>query len=246
MTELTCYASESDRTLAARLEQELRSRYRPGDDLPSEAQLASRLAVTPRALRGALDELVGRGLLLRRPGIGTLVRTHSVDYAQSTRPCFSHDLLQQGSDPASERLLAVLRPASQEVATALGCQEGQQIIHLRTLRRLSGAPVCVTNHFLPQLSWWPRLQHYHSGSLYDFLRQHYQPLSLINTRISMRRAQAKECRLLAIPLQAPLLCVRTLSQTPDGALAEYAVGLTRGDMTELTLEHLAMNNGERT
>lgn len=245
MSELACYATELYQAVAVRLEQELRSRYRSGDYLPSEQQLATRFAVNVQTLRRAVDELVRKGLLLRRDGIGTLVLMHSVNYPQYTRTCFSHNLLEQGSDPTSERLLAVLRPASQEVAAALGCQEGQQIIHLRTLRRLEGVPVCVTNHFLPQLSWWPRLQHYHNGSLHDFLQQHNQPLSLIKTRISTRRAQAKECRLLAIPLQAPLLCVRTLSQAADGSLAEYAIGLTRGDMTELTLEHLAMNNGDR-
>jgi len=31
--------------------------------------------------------------------------------------------------------------------------------------------------------------------------------------------------------------VRTLNKTADGALAEYSVSLTRGDMIELTLEH---------
>ncbi|WP_275556581.1 phosphonate metabolism transcriptional regulator PhnF [Mixta sp. Marseille-Q2659] len=233
-----------DQRVAAQLEQELGSRYRAGDYLPTEQQLATRFAVNRQTLRRAVDALASKGLLLRRPGIGILVLTHSVNYPQYTRTCFSHNLLEQGSDPTSERLLAVVRPASQEVAAALACREGEQVIHVRTLRRLEGVPVCVTNHFLPQLSWWPRLQQYHSGSLYDFLQQHNQPLNLIKTRISTRRAQAKECRLLAIPLQAPLLCVRTLSQAADGQLTEYAIGLTRGDMTELTLEHLAMNNGE--
>lgn len=57
------------------------------------------------------------------------------------------------------------------------------------------------------------------------------------TRISTRRAQAKECRQLDIALHSPLLCVRTLNKTSDGAVAEYSVSLTRGDMIELTLEH---------
>ncbi len=76
------------------------------------------------------------------------------------------------------------------------------------------------------------------------MQQRDQPLTLVQTRITTRRAQAKECRLLAVPLQAPLLSVRTLSRAADGRLAEYAVSLARGDMTELTLEHSAKNNGE--
>ncbi|QHM71529.1 UTRA domain-containing protein [Mixta intestinalis] len=169
---------------------------------------------------------------------------NSVSYSEYTSTCFSQNLLEQGSDTACERLLAVLRPASQEVAAALACREGEQVIHLRTLRWREDVPVCITHHFLPQLAWWSQLQHYRSGSLHDFLQQRQQPLSLAQIRISMRRAQAKACQLLVVPLQASLLCIRTLSRTADGQLGEYTVSLTRGDMTELMLEHQAKNNGE--
>ncbi|MEZ3499049.1 UTRA domain-containing protein [Pantoea sp. KPR_PJ] len=91
---------------------------------------------------------------------------------------------------------------------------------------------------LPNLCGWPTLQHVSSGSLHDLLmRQGGHQLMRSQTRISTRRAQAKECRLLDTGLHAPLLCVRTLNKTRDGTLAEYAVSLTRGDITELTLEH---------
>jgi len=244
MNELSRHPTSVYQAIAAQLEQEVLSRYQSGDYLPPEQQLATRFAVNRHTLRRAVDELVSKGLVLRRPGVGVLVLMHSVNYPHYTRARFSHDLRQQGSDAASERLLAVLRPASQEVAAALACREGEQVIHLRTLRRMEGVPVCVTNHFLPQLAWWPQLQHYRSGALHDFLQQRDQPLILVQTRITTRRAQAKECRLLAVPLQAPLLSVRTLSRAADGRLAEYAVSLARGDMTELTLEHSAKNNGE--
>ncbi len=224
--------------VAAQLEQALQERYRCGDYLPSEQQLADHYEVNRHTLRRAVDELVNKGLLQRRHGVGILVLMRPYDYPLHAQARFSQNLLEQGSHPTSERLLAVLRPASSDVASALAINEGDNVIHLRTLRRVNGVPVCVINHFLPQLSWWPTLQQFQSGSLHDFMQQKLG-LDLIRaqTRISTRRAQAKECKHLEIALQSPLLCVRTLNKHRDGQVAEYSVSLTRGDMIELTLEH---------
>lgn len=238
MMEISRHPTTVYQAVAAQLEQALREHYRSGDYLPSEQQLAERYEVNRHTLRRAVDELVNKGLLQRRHGVGILVLMRPYDYPLHAQARFSQNLLEQGSHPTSERLLAVLRPASADVASALGVVEGENVIHLRTLRRVNGVPVCVINHFLPDLGWWPALQRFSSGSLHDFLLQHGgHQLMRSQTRISTRRAQAKECRLLEIALHAPLLCVRTLNKTRDGALAEYSVSLTRGDMIELTLEH---------
>jgi len=225
--------------IAAELEHELRNGYRCGDFLPPEQQLADRFEVNRHTLRRAVDELVERGWLQRRQGIGTLVLMRPYDYPLHSQARFSQNLLEQGSHPTSERLLAVLRPCTDHVATALSRQEGDTVIHLRTLRRVNGVPVCVIDHYLPDLDWWPSLQNFHSGSLHDFIRDEIkQNLSRRTTRINARRALAKESKLLEIVPQAPLLCVRTLN-TCDGSdrVAEYSVSLTRADMIELTMEH---------
>ncbi|MXP52212.1 MULTISPECIES: phosphonate metabolism transcriptional regulator PhnF [unclassified Pantoea] len=224
--------------VAAQLEQALQERYRCGDYLPSEQQLADHYEVNRHTLRRAVDELVNKGLLQRRHGVGILVLMRPYDYPLHAQARFSQNLLEQGSHPTSERLLAVLRPASSDVASALAINEGDNVIHLRTLRRVNGVPVCVINHFLPELSWWPAIQQFQNGSLHDFMQQHLGlDLTRSQTRISTRRAQAKECKQLEIALQSPLLCVRTLNKHRDGQVAEYSVSLTRGDMIELTLEH---------
>ena len=224
--------------IAARLEEALRERYKCGDYLPSEKQLATHYAVNRHTLRRAVDDLVKKGLVQRRHGVGILVLMRPYDYPLHAQAHFSQNLLDQGSCPSSERLLAMLSPASQEIATALGCDEGDSVIHLRTLRRVNGIPVCVINHFLPNLSWWPHLQQFTRGSLHDFITERLnQALVRTQTRISTRLAQAKESRLLEIDVQSPLLCLRTLNKTANGEIAEYSISLTRGDMIELTLEH---------
>ncbi len=66
--------------IAARLEQELRQNYRCGDYLPAEHQLAARFAVNRHTLRRAIDQLVEKGWVQRRQGIGVLVLMRPFDY----------------------------------------------------------------------------------------------------------------------------------------------------------------------
>jgi GntR family phosphonate transport system transcriptional regulator len=104
---------------------------------------------------------------------------------------------------------------------------------------VNGIAVCLIDHYFADLSWWPALQQFHSGSLHDVISSQLGiHLKRTQTRISARRAQAKESRLLEIPNMAPLLCVRTLNHREGEANpAEYSVSLTRADMIEFTLEH---------
>ncbi|EES6274439.1 phosphonate metabolism transcriptional regulator PhnF [Escherichia coli] len=225
--------------IAAKLEQELRQHYRCGDYLPAEQQLAARFEVNRHTLRRAIDQLVEKGWVQRRQGVGVLVLMRPFDYPLNAQARFSQNLLDQGSHPTSEKLLSVLRPASGHVADALGITEGENVIHLRTLRRVNGIALCLIDHYFADLTLWPTLQRFDSGSLHDFLREQTGiALRRSQTRISVRRAQAKECQRLEIPNMSPLLCVRTLNHRDgESSPAEYSVSLTRADMIEFTMEH---------
>ena len=225
--------------IAAKLEQELRQHYRCGDYLPAEQQLAARFEVNRHTLRRAIDQLVEKGWVQRRQGVGVLVLMRPFDYPLNAQARFSQNLLDQGSHPTSEKLLSVLRPASGHVADALGITEGENVIHLRTLRRVNGVALCLIDHYFADLTLWPTLQRFDNGSLHDFLREQTGiALRRSQTRISARRAQAKECQRLEIPNMSPLLCVRTLNHRDvESSSAEDSASLTRADMTECTMEH---------
>jgi len=52
---------------------ELIDALEPGDFLPSEPKLAKQLGVSRATLREAMRVFEGRGLIIRRQGVGTLV-----------------------------------------------------------------------------------------------------------------------------------------------------------------------------
>src|SRR4051794_37123352 len=54
----------------------------PGEQLPSEPELAGRLGISRPTLRAALSELVADRLLVRRKGVGTFVATNPPHVSQ--------------------------------------------------------------------------------------------------------------------------------------------------------------------
>lgn len=110
--------------IAAKLEQELRQHYRCGDYLPAEQQLAARFEVNRHTLRRAIDQLVEKGWVQRRQGVGVLVLMRPFDYPLNAQARFSQNLLDQGSHPTSEKLLSVLRRPPVTSLT-LGITEGR-------------------------------------------------------------------------------------------------------------------------
>ncbi len=75
--------------IAAKLEQELRQHYRCGDYLPAEQQLAARFEVNRHTLRRAIDQLVEKGWVQRRQGVGVLVLMRPFDYPLNAQARFS-------------------------------------------------------------------------------------------------------------------------------------------------------------
>src|SRR5690242_4543946 len=74
-------ATESNAPLYKEVEREIlqclaRGEWKPGDRLPSEAELAERLGVAVFTLRSGIQKLVDSGVLLRRQGKGTFVALH--------------------------------------------------------------------------------------------------------------------------------------------------------------------------
>ena len=88
--------------IAAKLEVELRTHYRCGDYLPAEQQLADRYEVNRHTLRRAIDQLVERGWVQRRQGVGVLVLMRPFDYPLNARARFSQNLLDREAIPPAK------------------------------------------------------------------------------------------------------------------------------------------------
>ena len=124
-------------------------RYEPSGLLPSESKLSERFDVSRVTVRLALDELVAKGLVVRRQGKGTFVAGKQVRHGLDTLRSFHESLRQQGLN-ADMRLLEKQRvdiPQSlrQHFATAT------QVMLLKRLHLVDGKPVAVGISYLPDV-----------------------------------------------------------------------------------------------
>jgi GntR family transcriptional regulator len=113
--------------------------YRPGEQLPSGAQLAAEFGVSLMTLRQALSILADQGLVYAEQGKGTFVRSLELREASFKLEQFTD----RWSDSQMEvQLLAAstLR-ATARVAATLGIDAGERTVFLRRLVLKDGRPV---------------------------------------------------------------------------------------------------------
>ncbi len=141
--------------IAAKLEQELRQHYRCGDYLPAEQQLAARFGVNRHTLRRAIDQLVEKGWVQRRQGVGVLVLMRPFDYPLNAQGAFLARICWiRAAIPPAKNCFRYCAPRPSYVADALGITEGENVIHLRTLRRVNGVALCLIDHYFADLTLW--------------------------------------------------------------------------------------------
>ena len=137
--------------IAAELISEIAGRdYRVGDRLPTEEQLADRFAVSRSTVRAALSELEQRGMVDRRPKIGTVIRAKSPESRYQVSVGSLSELLQfLGSTIVKPRSSDEI-VATRSVADDLGCATGERWLKVETLRTKSGeaVPISWTDYYL--------------------------------------------------------------------------------------------------
>src|SRR5215203_4503706 len=98
----------------------------PGDRLENEISLADRWGLSRPTMRRAIEELVDKGLLVRRRGIGTQVVHGRVNRKIELTSLFD-DLSRSGQQPTTEVLVHEAVPADAHVAERLGVPAGTEV-----------------------------------------------------------------------------------------------------------------------
>src|SRR3982751_5814133 len=98
-------------------------RLAPGLRLDNEIQLADDLGLSRPTMRRAMEYLVGKGLIIRRRGIGTTIVQPKVRRPLQLSSLY-YDLTTGGQEPTTRVLSLDVVPAPPEVAEALAVPPG--------------------------------------------------------------------------------------------------------------------------
>src|ERR1700731_980744 len=129
--------------VAQHLEQLIESGELPmGTRLENETDLADQLGLSRPTMRRAIEYLVGRGLLVRKRGIGTQV-VHTKITREVELTSLYDDLAKTGRDPSTT--VVSFRPgrAPDRVAATLGIAAGTPVYAFERLRYAGAEPLAL-------------------------------------------------------------------------------------------------------
>jgi len=192
---------------------------KPGDRFENELSLASRLKLSRPTTRRAIQELVDKGLLVRKRGVGTQVVQTPVHRPVELTSLFD-DLARAGQQPATVVLEHRIGPASEDIATHLNLAPGAEVVTMRRLRSSAGQPLALmTNHLPAALA--PDESELEAAGLYQALRARGVHIRLARQRIGAKAADRDEARLLDEKPKAPLLVMERTAFDDSGRAVEY-------------------------
>jgi GntR family transcriptional regulator len=213
--------------------------WQPGDQIPGEPELCRMFDVSRTVIRQALNDLVYRGLLVRKKGKGTFVAEPKIRESLVQKLTgFHQDMVEQGYTPVTRVLKQGLVQANRKVATYLGIDEGTEVVEIERVRFVQDEPIQLTTTYLPY-RLCPELLHQDltDQSLYMFLeRQCGIMIARGHRSIEAVPANDYEARLLQVKKGAPLIMLNSVSFLSDGTPVEYYHALHRGDRTRFEVE----------
>jgi GntR family transcriptional regulator len=130
---------------------------RPGDRLPAEPQLAAELEVSRPTLREALRSAEDAGLIVRRPGLGT-VKTHQPTLANdlSVNTGVTDLIEAHGLEPGTRDMTVDLRLASEEQARRLKLSRPARVWVIDRVRTADAMPVIASRDVVAEEVFKPR------------------------------------------------------------------------------------------
>ncbi|MDP9143573.1 MAG: GntR family transcriptional regulator [Actinomycetota bacterium] len=178
----------------------------PGDRLPSDAELCQRFEVSRMTARQAVQLVAADGLIDRRRGAGTFVRSQPVLRDLGSPLSFSESMRKRGMTASSRILKWGEIRASDEERKALGLADGVNAQVLERLRMADGTPMAIERVVMPIDLARSIEGDLETGSLHAaFERAGRRPTEAL-AEVSARHPTKRQRELLQLPVSGIVLC----------------------------------------
>ncbi len=214
------------------LRQELaRGTWKPGERMPSEAELIATYGVSRITVRQAFELLVNDGLVYRRRGSGTYVTIPLIEQGLNRIISFTEDMQRRGLHPDTRLIGMKLEPASADVARRLDIDAGEELAVVERLRLADGVPMSVErSHLVHRLCPGVLEGDYVQTPLHIALLERYGiRLARAHQAIHAMAADKVRASLLSVSVGAPLFFIERVSFRQGGIPAEFLQIYQRGD-----------------
>ena len=211
----------------------LGKRWKPGDLLPSEAQLCRDFGVSRGTVIKALEVLLDEGLAQRRQGVGTFVSRPALRRMPGFLQGFSDTVRRQGRTPTQR--LVDRRWLTRVEALQYGCDEPALLLH--RIRLVDDVPWAVHRSVIPEavanrvpaLAGDTRALEAPGFALYEALGDAGFTIDHAEETVNARLATEQEAAELSTEVPSAVMLVHRKSFDPDGRLLELIEAVYLGD-----------------
>jgi GntR family transcriptional regulator len=208
------------------------------DRLASEREIAVRFGLSRMTARQAVELLVRRGVVYRRPGSGTYVAPPRVMHSLQRLAGFSEQMRLQGIHPSGSVLeMRCTDEPDAAAGSALGLGGVGAAWMVRRLRYGDGEPLLLETFWVPR-EVCPELRpdELAEQSLYTVMRSRYgiEP-DTAETSLEPAALDAADARHLTVRPGTPAILVVRTTRDATGRAIEFARDLYRGDRARFGL-----------
>jgi GntR family transcriptional regulator len=216
----------------------LNQRYKKGESIPSERELAGLYGVTRVTVQKAMDNLVQEGFIERIHGKGMFVLKNSATNVYLLNNETSDSILGfsrefQGRVKVSSQLLAFnVIQADATLAQHLEISPGENIWFIRRIRLLDGNPVLVEDSNIPQsiIDTIPEAI-LKDGSLYGYIEEYTgKKIKDADSIIEAALFDDELAPLLNIASGQPMLKITEVTRLADKTAFNYSISYNRADI----------------
>lgn len=218
--------------------------WKPGEKIPIEPVLAEQMGVSIGTLRRAVESLVNDGILLKREGAGTFVRTYrDLGYWNVFQIYRNLDGERRG-DFGRLVTFEVIDHVEEKIAKALHLMPDQELIHMirHWISTKNGTEevVSIDESYLVKekfsaLTCDYFLEHFHAGeSFYEFFDREFSVVILSQKCSAHYECLSREtAQKLQVPENFEALCTERVSLTFGHEPVEYRINRGRVDVTKI-------------
>lgn len=193
----------------------------PGDRLPSEAELCAEFGVSRMTARQAVQVVAHDGLVDRRRGAGTFIRSRPVPRDLGSPLSFTGSMRERGMTSSSQTLTSGETDLSEDEATALGVPVGAGGFVLERLRLAEGTPMAIERAVMTRDLASALGEGFQEGSLHDAFRAIGRNPTEAHAEVQARRATKRERELLGLPTSGIVVTETRTIFDQDGAALEW-------------------------
>lgn len=193
---------------------------RPGDDVPTEAELAERWHTSRGPIRNALAALRGEGLIETTRGRPARVVSRKASQAVDVSVPFTRWARELGVTPGAQTQELSLRRAG-DMAAALGVDVDDTIVSVVRLRLLDGRPTMLERLSYTEVPGRRLFEvDLDQVSITEHLASVGHPIVALQHVIDAVAADEQDAALLRVPRGTPILRLTRTSRDADGRIFE--------------------------